>query len=329
MNPPLPPPLSTAPRLPRLSFGGGTLGREIDEAASREVLDYALKHGLSLLDTAEAYGGGNSRQYRRDVFKVDDIREVSGEMHSSENIIGRWLRDRKNRDQVQICTKLSTSGGGARVHQAVRESLARLQTDYVDIYMLHRPYPDVPIRETLEALTEEVQAGRVRQIGCSNFSIAQLREAILTAEAHGLARMRTISPPFNLANPSAREQIFPYCREQGISTLIYRPLAAGFLAGKYVQGGPIPKGARFDIVPGHIDVYFSDKNFRVMENLRQLSAELGEPMVKLAMAWVFQSPGVDSVLVGARGPGHIDNALAAFHFTLPPELKARMDGWLA
>ncbi|MBL9213882.1 MAG: aldo/keto reductase [Opitutaceae bacterium] len=316
-------------RVPRIGLGGSPWGREIDEATSRDVLDYALEQGITLLDSGESYGGGNSHLYRINKFGVDDVREVTQEMHSSEKIIGRWMRDRKCRDRIQICTKFNTGGTADKIRVALAGSLERLQTDFIDIYMLHQPYPDVPIRETLEALTAEVKAGRIRAIGCSNFSAEQLREAHETSEKYGLARMDSTQPPFSLADARARKALLPYCERHQIASLIYSPLAAGFLAGKYTGSRDnIPKGTRFDIVPGHIDVYFSDQNFRVVENLRQLANEMNVPMVKLAMSWVFTYAGVSSVLIGARKRSQVDNALEAMAFRLDPAVKARMDSWL-
>ncbi|MGH8016935.1 MAG: aldo/keto reductase [Opitutaceae bacterium] len=314
--------------IPRIGLGAAPFGREIDEKTSWDILDYATSRGITLIDTSEAYGGGNARQDRRETYKIDDVRETSDEMHSSEKIIGRWMKDRRYRDRVILCTKFSNGGKADQVRQSLRDSLARLQTDRVDIYMLHVPFPDVPIRETLEALTEEVKAGRVRTVGCSNFSMLQLKEAHETAEKHGLVRMDSTEPGFSLAQADARKDLLPYCREQKIAVITYSPLAAGFLTGKYSKGGEIPKGTRFDISPAHADVYFSDQNFRVIENLRELSDETGHPMTRLAVAWVFQHPGVSSVLVGARKRSHIDNAIEAFNLQLDPAQKARMDSWL-
>lgn len=323
-------PLGRSPlSIPRIGLGTSPLGREIDEPTSRDILDCALTLGIRLIDTAESYGGGNSHRYRLEQFGIDDVREVTQEMHSSEKIIGRWLRDRRCRDRVQLLTKFNSGGTPEQVRTALRGSLERLQTDWVDIYMLHQPFPGVPIRETLEALTKEVKAGRVRTIGCSNFSVTQLQEAHETAEKYGLSRIDSIQPPFSLANAGARTELLPYCQQHAIAAIIYSPLAAGFLAGKYTGArDAIPKGSRFDIVPGHVDVYFSDKNFRVVENLRQLSAELGVTMVKLAMAWVFNHPGVSTVLVGARKRSQLENALEAMAMPLDPVLKAQMDTWL-
>ncbi|MSU37303.1 MAG: aldo/keto reductase [Pedosphaera sp.] len=315
-------------QIPRLGLGGVLFGREIDENTSCNMLDYALSHGINLVDTAEAYGGGNARQGRRETYKVDDVREVSDEMHSSEKIIGRWMKKRQCRDRVVICTKFSNGGRGEQVKQSLRDSLARLQTDRIEIYMLHVPFPDVPVRETLEALNEEVKAGRVLTIGCSNFNAVQLREAQETAEKHGLARMDSTEPGFSLAGARARKELLPYCLQQNISAITFSPLAAGFLTGKYSAGGEIPKGTRFDISPAHADVYFSEQNFRVLENLRQLSAETGQSMTRLAVAWVLQHPGVSSMLVGARNRSHLDNAIEALNSPIAPAVKTRMDGWL-
>ncbi len=315
--------------LSRFGLGGALFGREIDEAASRETLDYALEHGITLIDTAEAYGGGNARSYRRKVCGVDDVREVSGEMHSSEKIIGRWLRDRDNRKEVTLCTKVSTGGQTANIHRAVRGSLERLQTDFIDIYMMHSPDPQVPLEETLEALTEEVNAGHIRAIGCSNFSYRQLAEALELSQTRGCARMEFIQPPFSLAGAGVRLDLLPFCIEQKVATMVYSPLAAGFLAGKYSPSrDDIPKGTRFDVIPGHVDVYFSEQNFKILDSLRALSAESGQSIVTLAMAWVIAYPGISSVLVGARKKAHIDNALDCLRNPISEELHQRMTSWL-
>ena len=315
--------------LSRLGLGGALFGREIDEAASRKILDFALEQDISLIDTAEAYGGGNARSYRQKVCGVDDIREVSDEMHSSEKIIGRWLRDRNIRKDVTLCTKVSTGGKTANVHRAVRGSLERLQTDVIDIYMMHTPDAEVPLEETLEALTEEVNAGTIRAIGCSNFSHHQLAEALDLSQTRGYARMEYIQPPFSLAGARARIDLLPLCLEEKVATMAYSPLAAGFLAGKYTPSrDSIPKGTRFDVIPGHIDIYFKENNFKILDLLRALSADLGLGMVNLAMAWVLAYPGITSVLVGARKKAHIDNALDCLRNPLSEELFQRMTSWL-
>ena len=154
-----------------IGLGCVTFGREIDEDMSYRIMDYAVEKGITWLDTAEGYGGGNARAYRRDRLGVDDIREVSGEMGSSECILGRWMQSRGCRDQMILCTKVSTGNQPENIHRALSDSLDRLGTDYVDLYKLHKSDPDVPIDETLGALTEHVEAGRIHVIGCSNLSL--------------------------------------------------------------------------------------------------------------------------------------------------------------
>lgn len=313
----------------QLGLGGAAFGREIDEEESRKILDYALEKGITLLDTAEAYGGGNAQAYRRDVYGVNDVREKSGEMSSSEKIIGRWMRDQGTRDSIVLCTKCSSGGGPENIASAVQGSLERLQTDSIDIYMMHIPDKKVPIEETLDALSKEVDAGRVSTIGCSNFSREQLEESIQASETHGYARMQTMQPAFSLANAGARLDLLPYCKRNRIATMTYSPLAAGFLAGKYSPSrDEIPKGTRFDVMPGHVDVYFNDQNFHIVESLRKLADETGQSMVSLAMAWVTGHSLVTSVLVGARKLSHLDNALDTLNQPLDDDIRKTMDGWL-
>jgi len=315
-------------RLPRIGLGSSPFGREIDEATSQSVLDHAMSHGITLLDTAESYGGGNAKLIRKKAYNIDDDREVSSEMHSAEKIIGRWMNQRRCRDQLILCTKFNSGGRPDQVKQSLQASLERLQTNFVDIYMLHCWFKDVPIRETLTALTEEIAAGRIHTIGCSNFTADQLREAQAAADEFGLARINSVQPSFSLADAKARLDLLPSCEQQEVATLTYSPLAAGFLTGKYTPGGDIPKGTRFDVSPAHTNVYFSDQNFRIVRQLQGLSEEVGLPMIRLAIAWVFQHPGVSTVLVGARKHAHLDNALNAIKHPLDPALIARMNTWL-
>jgi aryl-alcohol dehydrogenase-like predicted oxidoreductase len=153
-------------------LGCVTFGREIDEAESFRLLDYALDRGINLIDTAEAYGGGQARQYRRNVLGVDDARETSGEMHSSEKIIGRWLRATGARRQVVLQTKTLASRREAAA-QAIQGSLDRLQTDRIDLYLLHKFHDDVPLKETMEPIADAMRAGVIGAAGCSNLSAGQ------------------------------------------------------------------------------------------------------------------------------------------------------------
>ena len=318
----------TGRTIPAIALGCVTFGREIGEDDSYRVMDYAMEKGLTFFDTAEAYGGGQSKRTRLETMGVDDQREATTEMSSSENVVGRWMEKRGVRDDVILMTKFSTGGSAENVHRALSDSLERLRTDHVDIYKLHRPYPDVPVDETLGALADEVAAGRAGVIGCSQHSAQQLREALDTSAAKGYPRYEITQPGYNLGLRDDEKELLPLCIEEEISVTPFSPMGAGFFTGKYTPDrGDIPKGTRFDIMPAHADIYFNDRNFRTIERLRAKAAEMGVPMVRLAMAWSMTHPAITAVLVGARETGHIDNALAAFEMGLDPELRAEMSAW--
>lgn len=312
-----------------ISLGCVTFGREIDEEASWKILDYAMESGIKLYDTAEMYGGGNAKENRKKWLGIDDSREVTTEMFSSEKILSRWMKDRGCRDEIIICTKVSAGNNDPdNIRQKVVDSLERLGTDYVEVYMLHEPDDKVPIAESLDALNEQVVAGRVKGIGCSNFTAEMLQESLDISKKNGWARFEITEPPYSLADRRFEADFLPLCLKESISTIPYSPLAAGFLAGKYVPDrSKFPKGTRFDISPGHADQYFTDHNFRVVELLREKSKQMGIPMVQLAMAWVMTNPCVTSTLIGARKIEHIDNAIMALEMNLGPELRETISNW--
>ena len=299
-------PLGTTGRtVSAVGLGTVTFGREIDEDTSFKVMDHAFEKGINFFDTAEGYASGGS-----------------------ESIVGRWMRQRGVRDDIVLCTKVGSGGGADNVAGALGRSLERLDTGHVDIYKMHGPDPDTPIAETLAAMTAQVDAGKVKAIGCSNYSADQLREALDASAAGGHRRFEVLQPPYSLAHRDAEEELFPLCRREQIGVTSFSPLGAGFLAGKYTADrATIPPGSRFDVIPGHIDIYFSDRNFQIVELLRAKAEELGMPMVSLAMAYAVTQPDITSVLVGARTTAHIDNALAAYESGLDPELRAEMSAW--
>jgi aryl-alcohol dehydrogenase-like predicted oxidoreductase len=310
------------------ALGCVTFGREIDEESSYRVMDYAVEKGITFFDTSQNYGGGQSRRARREMCGVDDRREVTVEMSSSEAVIGRWLRKRGGRDRITVCSKVWSVDGPESISEALDATLERLGTGHVEIYKLHKPIPDVPMAELLGALSAEVESGRVGIIGCSNHSAAQLQEALNISEEQGYPRFEIVQPGYNLANRDCEADLLPLCMKEGIAVTPYSPLGAGFLAGKYTPDkSDLPAGTRYHIMPAHADVYFSDRNFRVVERLRVKAAELGVPMVRLAMAWAMTHPAITAVLVGAREPAHIDNALAAYEMGLDPDVRAHMSAW--
>ena len=313
----------------RLVLGSVTFGREIDEEQAYRVMDHAVERGITTFDTAEQYGGGQARERRKQVLGFEDSREVSTEMHSAEAIIGRWLRSRGCRGEITLGTKVSTGGGAENVAAELGSSLERLNTDYVDVYYMHVPNREgTPISETLEALTKEVEAGRVCAIGCSNYGAGQLREALDASTSGGYRRFEIVQPPYSLVSRDIEETMLPLCREEEISVATYSPLGAGLLAGTATPDrSRAPRGSRFYVAPDYMDLYYTEANFRMVELLRARAAELGVPMTRLAMAWVLSNQDVTAMLVGADDTRQLDEAVAAYEMRLDPAVRSEMSAW--
>jgi aryl-alcohol dehydrogenase-like predicted oxidoreductase len=289
-------------RVSAIGIGGATFGREIDGPTSFAVLDRALERGITLIDTAEAYGAGRS-----------------------EELIGRWLAERGARDRITLATKVSGALTAERVRGSCEASLRRLGVEALDLFQLHRWDPEAPFEETLAAMDELVRAGKARAVGCSNYAAWQLAKALWRQDVAGLARFEATQPVYNLADRRIEQELLPLCADQGLGVITYSPLGAGFLTGKYRPGGVVPQGTRFAIVPAHQELYFTPARFRLMEGLRRTAADAGLPMAHAALAWVLGRPGVTSVLIGARDPAQVDQALAAAE-GLPPDVGAALDG---
>lgn len=295
----------------RIGLGCVTFGREIDERESFRILDYAFERGITLLDTAESYGGGQAREYRKRQLGVDDVRETTGEMHSSERIIGRWLASSGVRKNLILQTKVTTNFSSAHVAAALDRSLERLQTDCVDIYLCHAYDPCTPLDVAVAAMSDVVRNSKARVIGCSNFTTDQIKYALDIARGSSLPRFEVVQPIYNLIHREIEEDLLPLCEEEAIAPITYSPLGAGFLTGKYKAGMPSPTGSRFNVIPDHENDYFSDRNFRLVEILRNISKATGMSMARLAMSWVFSNPSIKSVLIGATKREHIDNAISS------------------
>jgi len=289
-------------------------------------MDYALENGITLFDTAEAYGGGNAAAYRRERLGIDDIREVSHEMHSSEKIIGRWLKARGCRDRITLVTKVTKDFTCTHVRSALEASLARLQTDRVDVYLYHNYDPATPAPEAAAAIDAVISAGLARAGGCSNHSGPQVLAALDMSRQLKLRPFGTVQLPYNLLQTD--HDALPVAQRERLGVMAYSPLAAGFLSGKYTPDrDAVPKGSRFDVIPAHADIYFSPRNFRRVQLLHQLAARVGLPPLQLAMAWVLANPLVSTVLVGARTPANLQNALAALQTKLAPEWLGEISRW--
>lgn len=279
----------------RIGLGCVTFGREIDRDAAFAVMDRAVEHGITLFDTAEVYAGGRS-----------------------EEIVGAWLRERSARGKVLIATKVAGTLTRARVVESAHASLRRLGVEMIDLFQLHRWDPDVPLDETLSALDTLVRTGAVRAVGCSNYAAWQLCKALWRQDIHGWRPFAATQLNYNLVARAIEGELLPLCADQGLGVLTYSPLAAGFLTGKYRSGSPIPAGTRFAMAPGHDELYFSERNFRILAELHACAEAWGVALPRMALAWVFGRPGITSVLAGARSPEQIDQAVAARETMLEP-----------
>jgi aryl-alcohol dehydrogenase-like predicted oxidoreductase len=234
---------------------------------------------------------------------------------------------------VLIATKFGSplvgdqNPGGAQpayVRSAVDRSLAKLGTDHIDLYQLHRPDLDTPIGDTLAVLNELVVAGKVREIGCSNFSAAQLQEAE-AAVAAGAARFISVQNHYNLLERGDELEVIPECERLGIAYLPYFPLASGMLTGKYNRNQPPPEGTRLQKAGDRMGSVLSAENFDVVEALSAWAAERGHSLLDLAFAWLLAKPVVSSVIAGATKPAQIVANAAAGDWRLTPDEVAELD----
>lgn len=294
----------TSLQVSSIGMGCVTFGREIDEETAFGVMDHAIGKGITLFDTAEVYAAG-----------------------ASEQALGNWIGSRGTRDDIVLATKVAGDDLTAdRVVASAEESLGRLGVDTIDLFQVHNWTDAVPVDDTMGGLNRLVEQGKARYVGCSNYDGAQLKQALNACEAGGFARLESVQPNYNLVTREIEGDVLPLCEEREIGVISYSPLGAGFLTGKYRKGGEVPAGTRFDVIPGHQDIYFNDENFDRMEKLRVVSEREGRSMIQLALAWVIGQPGISSVLVGARSLGHIDQAFEAEATGLSEDLRNELSG---
>ena len=284
-----------------IGLGCVTFGREIAAPDAFAVMDRAVERGINLFDTAEAYAAG-----------------------VSEEVVGQWLSRRSARNEVVVATKVAGTQTREHILASAEDSLRRLRTDRVDLFMVHNWDDETPLEETVAALDALVQQGKTRFVGCSNYDADQLGQALDQANLLGAARMVATEPNYNLVVRDIEETLLPLCANRQISAITYSPLGAGFLTGKYRRSEPVPTDTRFDVIPGHQDIYFKDEFFDIVEGLHAKAEETGRSMIDLALAWTIGQPGVTSVLIGARGTDQVDQAFAAEAAGLPDELRAAL-----
>lgn len=306
----------TGLKVSELCLGTMTFRWTASEEESYNIMDAAWDAGINFLDTADVYS-----------FWADD-----NDGGVAEQIIGKWLKS-KPRDQVVIATKVrgrmwdGPNGEGlSRQHimLAVEASLKRLDIETIDLYQVHYPDWDTPLEETLRALDDLVQQGKVRYIGASNYRAWLLTKALWTSDKHGYARFDSIQPHYHLLN---REEVEPslaeLCLDQGIGMIPYSPLAGGFLTGKYTRDN-IPEGSRGES-SGRLQGYMNDEGFAIIDALREMGEARDKSILQMALAWQLTLPYVTSPIIGASSTEQLQESLGAIGLRLTEEEMQRLD----
>ncbi len=287
-----------------MNFGGPT-----PEAEAVRLIHKALDRGINFIDTANMYNGGES-----------------------ERVVGKALKGHRNR--VVLATKVHfpmsddpNDRGNSRRHilQAVEASLQRLQTDWIDLYQIHRPVFDMPQDETLRALDDLVHQGKVRYLGCSTFPAWMVMEALAISERYGLARYVTEQPPYNLLDRRIENELVPLAQRYGLGLLPWSPLAMGILAGRYNDPTAPPRDSRAARIGDWAAARVTARGVQVARQLAKLAKARRMSASQLALLWVKDQPGVTAPIIGPRTEAHLDDALPVLDMQLDAETAAAMD----
>ncbi len=305
----------TGLKVSRLCLGTMTYGSPqwrdwvLPEADSRPFIDRALSLGINFFDTADMYSLG-----------------------VSEEILGRALKDMAQRDRVVIATKVfnpmsddPNDRGLSRKHifDSIDASLRRLQTDYVDLYQIHRWDDQTPIAETLEALHDLVKIGKVRYIGASSMYAWQFAKALYLADLHGWTRFVSMQNHYNLVYREEEREMLPLCRAEGVGVIPWSPLARGFLAGNRSRQQAETTRAKTDDFAHKL--YYSDSDFDVVDRVVAIAQQRGVPPAQVALAWLLRQPGVTAPIIGASKMHHLEDAAAALEIQLSDKECAQLE----
>jgi aryl-alcohol dehydrogenase-like predicted oxidoreductase len=296
-----------------LMLGGNVFGWTIDEPTSFEVLDAFVAAGFNAIDTADVYSK----------FKPGN---QGGE---SETILGNWFASRGNRSGVMLASKCGMDMGQGtkgltRTHilSAVEESLRRLQTDYIDLYMAHKDDHDTPMDETLEAFSQLLRQGKVRVIGASNFTADRLSEALATSKRLGLPRYESLQPNYNLYDRAEFEHgPQQLCVRENVGVIAYFSLASGFLTGKYRTEADLTRGVRGP----RVAKYLNPRGLRVLDALDQVAERLNATSAQVALAWLMTRPGVTAPIVSATSTRQLADTLKSVTLKLDAAAMAALD----
>lgn len=298
-----------------LALGTGNFADPTPEAEASRILNRALDAGINLIDTSNSYSDG-----------------------ASESFIGRALARGRRRHEALLATKaFYRVGAGAndedlsRLHlmRACEDSLRRLQTDYIDLYQMHRPSPAIPMEETLSALTDLQRQGKVRYIGCSVHPAWKIMESIMVSELKGFARFISEQPPYNLLDRRIENELVPMCQAHGLGLLTWSPLAQGVLAGRYASASQLPPDSRGALRGGIYAERITAAGIAVGERLAALAKAHGISPAQLATLWVKDQPGITAPIIGPRTLEHLEHLLPVLDMRLSVELAEACDRLVA
>lgn len=296
-----------------LAFGGNVFGWTVEEKTAFALLDAFTEAGFNFIDTADSYSAwapGNQ----------------GGE---SETIIGKWLSSRQNRDKVIIATKVGweitperKGLSKAYILKTVKESLRRLQTDYIDLYQSHVDDASTPFEETLEVYAQLIKEGKIRAIGASNTSASRLKEALEISRQHQLPSYQTLQPEYNLYSREGFEkELEPFCQENNLGVICYYALASGFLTGKYRSEKDLNKSPR----GGGMKNFMNERGFRILNALDQVSEKHGANPAQVSLAWLMARPSITAPIASATSLAQLDDLTRAASLKLTKEEIERLD----
>jgi aryl-alcohol dehydrogenase-like predicted oxidoreductase len=301
---------TSGPEVSLVGIGTNNFGGRINLEASRRVVAKAIDLGVTLIDTADTYGNRGGAE--------EVLGQILGPRRKDIVLASKFGLDMDDAGQLK--------GASRRyIMQAIEASLRRLKTDWIDLYQLHRPDPRTPIEETLRALDDLVKAGKVRFIGCSNLSAAQIEEAQTVARQHGLASFVCCQDEYNLLKRDLEKDRVPVMRKFGLGLLPFYPLASGLLSGKYKSGAPLPPGSRLAKHRNFADRVLNAHNWRIVEALDAFAAQRGHTLLELAMSWMAAQPTVSSIIAGVTSPEQVAQNAGAVGWALSAADLAEID----